>query len=149
MPRFTGSSSSINSIARTFGAPDKVPAGKVARNTSRLLMPVFSVPSTFETICWTWEYFSMMNLSVTFTLPISAIRPMSLRARSISITCSAISLGSASNSSASLASSSGVAPRGRVPANGRIVTLRWPSRLVSLRTKISGELPTICISPKL
>ena len=149
MPRLTGSSSSMISMARTLGAPDKVPAGKVARKTSRLDMPSFSVPSTFETMCCTCEYFSMMNLSVTLTLPISAIRPMSLRARSISMTCSAISLGSANNSVASLISCSGVAPRGRVPASGRMVIFFLLSGIPSLRTRISGELPTICMSPKL
>ncbi len=47
------------SMARTFGAPLSVPAGKVARNTSRLLMPSFSVPSTELTMCCTCEYFSI------------------------------------------------------------------------------------------
>ena len=56
------------------------------------------------------------------TLPISAMRPTSLRPRSTSITCSARSFGSASNSRSSSSSSSGVAPRGRVPAIGRTVT---------------------------
>jgi hypothetical protein len=60
------------------------------------------------------------------TLPILAMRPMSLRARSISIRCSARSFSSAFSSASSRASSSGVAPRGRVPASGRIVTLRPP-----------------------
>jgi hypothetical protein len=51
---------------------------------------------------------------------------MSLRARSISITCSATSFGSFSSSCASSASRSGVEPRVRVPAIGRSVTLRLP-----------------------
>src|SRR5471030_2858030 len=58
-------------------------------------------------------------------------------------------LGSASSSFASSASRAGVAPRGRVPAIGRSVTFFSPSGAVSLRTKISGEAPTICMSPKL
>ena len=33
-PRRVGSSSSMISIARTFGAPESVPAGKHARSTS-------------------------------------------------------------------------------------------------------------------
>ena len=33
-PRRVGSSSSITSIARTFGAPDTVPTGSVARSAS-------------------------------------------------------------------------------------------------------------------
>ena len=72
--------------------------------------------------------------SVTRTEPVAATRPTSLRPRSISITCSARSFGSASSSAASASSSSGVLPRGRVPAIGRSVTLS-PSR----RTRISGR----------
>ncbi|MNY58962.1 hypothetical protein D3C86_1953600 [compost metagenome] len=100
-------------------------------------------------MCCTCEYFSITMRSVTFTVPMSEMRPRSLRARSISITCSAISFGSASSSLASSASRSGVPPRGRVPAMGRSVTFFWPSAAVSLRTRISGEAPTICMSPKL
>ncbi len=44
------------SIARTFGAPVSVPAGKVARSTSRLVMPSGrSRPSTLLTMCITCE----------------------------------------------------------------------------------------------
>ena len=68
----------------------------------------------------------MKNWSVTLTVPILATRPTSLRPRSSSIRCSARSFGSASSSSSSALSSCGVAPRGRVPAIGRIVTV--PSR---------------------
>src|SRR6218665_2160121 len=49
------------------------------------------------------------------------MRPMSLRARSISITCSARSLGSLISSASMAWSFSGVAPRGRGPARGRVV----------------------------
>ncbi|MNN38079.1 hypothetical protein D3C81_1520570 [compost metagenome] len=156
MPRLRGSSSSMISIACTLGAPDSVPAGKVARSTSRLLMPSRSVPSTELTICCTCEYFSITILSVTLTEPVSAMRPISLRARSISITCSAISLGSFSSSVASWASFSGVLPRGRVPASGRMVTMcslrvspLVPTLRSSWRTRISGEAPTTWKSPKL
>ena len=75
----------------------------------------------------------MKKLSVTETSPTSATRPTSLRPRSSSIRCSARSLGSPISSSASASSSACVAPRLRVPAMGRIVTL--PSRS---RTRISG-----------
>ena len=75
----------------------------------------------------------MKKLSVTFTVPILATRPTSLRPRSSSIRCSARSLGSASSSVASASSSVGLLPRDRVPAIGRITTL--PSRT---RTRISG-----------
>ena len=50
------------------------------------------------------------------------------------------------SSTSSAVSSSGVAPRGRVPASGRIV-ICWPSGVRSCRTKISGEAPTIWKSP--
>ena len=75
------------------------------------------------------------------------MRPMSLRAKSINITCSARSLGSLINSCSVAKSASGVAARGRVPAKGRMVTL-LPSGVVSCRTKISGEAPTTWKSPK-
>ena len=43
------------SIARTFGAPLTVPAGKAARSTSMLVSPGFSTPSTLDTMCITCE----------------------------------------------------------------------------------------------
>ncbi len=125
------------SIARTFGAPVTVPAGKHARNTSIAESPSRSRPSTWLTMCMTWEYRSTTMRSGTVTEPYSATRPTSLRPRSTSIRCSASSFSSASSSSASPRSSSGVRPRGRVPAMGRTVTM--PS---STRTRTSGELPT-------
>ena len=76
------------------------------------------------------------------TLPISATRPTSFRPRSTSMTCSARSFGSASSSAASSLSSSGVLPRGRVPAKGRIVTVP-----PSTRVMISGEAPTRHVVP--
>ena len=42
------------SIARTFGAPDTVPAGSVARSTSMGVLPVASRPDTCEVRCMTW-----------------------------------------------------------------------------------------------
>src|SRR3982750_2511308 len=60
-----------------------------------------------------------MKLS-TCTEPYTQTRPRSLRPRSTSITCSARSFSSASSSSAIALSSSTVAPRGRVPAIGRV-----------------------------
>jgi hypothetical protein len=55
MPRLTGSSSSMISIALTFGAPDTVPAGKVARSTARASSPSRSLASTLDTMCITCE----------------------------------------------------------------------------------------------
>ena len=54
-PRLTGSSSSMISIARTFGAPDRVPAGNVARNRSSQSRPARSLPVTWDTMCMTCE----------------------------------------------------------------------------------------------
>src|SRR5882672_1294776 len=54
-PRLSGSSSSIISIARTFGAPLTVPAGNAARRTSTLSSPSRSLPSTLDTMCITCE----------------------------------------------------------------------------------------------
>ena len=78
----------------------------------------------------------------TRTLPYSATRPMSLRPRSTSITCSARSFSLAFSSSASRRSSSTLAPRGRVPAMGCVSTRR-----PSTRTSISGDAPTIEVPP--
>ena len=55
MPRLTGSSSSIISMARILGAPLTVPAGKVARSRSMALIPGCRSPITLETMCMTWE----------------------------------------------------------------------------------------------
>ena len=46
-----------------------MPAGKVARSTSKLVVPGFSLPSTELTMCCTCEYFSITILSVTTTEP--------------------------------------------------------------------------------
>src|SRR5581483_7197431 len=53
-PRFTGSSASMISIARTFGAPDTVPAGSVARSTSTGPSPARREPDTCDVRCMTW-----------------------------------------------------------------------------------------------
>ena len=42
-------------IARTFGAPDTVPAGKHARRSSNGVTPSRSSPTTSETRCVTCE----------------------------------------------------------------------------------------------
>ena len=70
----------------------------------------------------TWLYRSTLMKSTTSTVPGTQTRPRSLRARSTSIRCSARSFVSASSSSASAASSAAVAPRGRVPAIGCVMT---------------------------
>ena len=42
-------------IARTFGAPESVPAGRMLRRASMGLTPSRSVPETDETMCITCE----------------------------------------------------------------------------------------------
>ena len=137
-PRFTGSSSSMISIARTFGAPLTVPAGRVARKTSIAVLPGTSAPLTCDVRCMTWLYFSRVMSSSTTTVPKDDTRPTSLRARSTNITCSATSFGFSRSSAAKRRSCSSFVPRLRVPAIGRLIT-RPPSNC----TMGSGELPTM------
>ncbi len=112
------------SIARTLGAPERVPAGSTARRAS--IGPISSRrrPETFETMCMTVEYCSTAMNESTWTVPKSQTRPRSLRPRSTSMTCSARSFSSARSPAASAVSSAGVAPRRRVPAMGRVDTSR-------------------------
>ncbi len=42
-------------IARGFGAPERVPAGKQAVRTSKAVRPGATRPVTVETMCITWE----------------------------------------------------------------------------------------------
>ena len=46
LPRDSGSNSSIISIARTFGAPETVPAGKTALNASNISYFLSKFPTT-------------------------------------------------------------------------------------------------------
>ena len=128
------------SMARTFGAPDSVPAGKrrgAARRTPSA--PARSSPTTVETMCMTWLYRSTVMNSTTSTVPGAQTRPRSLRPRSTSMTCSARSFGSASSSAASAASSlGGGAAR---PGAGDRVRQR-PARPLTL-TSASGVEPTM------
>src|SRR5579875_217062 len=101
-PRGSRSSSSIICIALIFGAPETVPAGKRDRMASKLDRFCFNLPVTCETMCCTCEYLCTCMNSPNLTEPNCAILPMSLRARSTSITCSALSLGSARSCSPSL-----------------------------------------------
>ena len=59
------------SIARTFGAPETVPAGKHAINASQRSTPSRSSPCNDDTRCMTCEYRSMNISSSTFTVPYS------------------------------------------------------------------------------
>ena len=80
----------------------------------------------------------MTSCSVTCTVPVSATRPTSLRPEVDQHQVLGELLGVGQQLGSSARSSSGVAPRRRVPAIGRTVTV--PS---SRRTRISGEEPTI------
>ena len=106
-------------IASIFGAPVMVPAVNVAAKRSNISLPSSMCASTSETICITCEYFSTRIISVTFTVPVCATRPTSLRPRSMSMRCSAHSFGSFSISSSSSLSRWASLPRFRVPAIGR------------------------------
>ena len=80
---------------------------------------------------------------IMVTDPASAIRPTSFRPKSISMRCSAISLGSLRSSASISSSSSRVRPRLRVPASGRTVTS--PS---SSLARISGDEDTMAKSSR-
>ena len=67
------------------------------------------MPLTVDTICWTWENFSMPMNSSTSTEPNRHTRPRSFLARSTSIVCSALSLGSARSSCANCCILPGIA----------------------------------------
>ena len=142
--RLHGSSSSIISIALTFGAPVSVPAGKHAFRQSNASMPFFICPVTFDTMYMTCEYLSIDMSPSTVIVPGSATLPTSFLPRSTSIMCSARSLGSATSSFARPSSSDSSLPLLRVPAMG--FTLIRPS---STFTSISGEEPANVVSPSL
>ena len=109
-------------IARTFGAPETVPAGKVARTTSNGVTPSRSSPATSETRCVTCEKRSGSRKRSTLTVPGSQTRERSLRPRSTSITCSARSFSEPSSRSASPSPRS-VVPGDRVQARAAALDL--------------------------
>ena len=131
------------SIARSFGAPLTVPAGNIAFKTSIADRSFFSVPCTFETKCITCEKYSTVAYFKTLTEPGSEIRPMSFRAKSTNIACSARSFSSDKRSAANSESSISFLPRRRVPAIGYEKTLS-PDTF----TNISGDAPTNFTEPK-
>ena len=137
MERGPFSSSSIISMARIFGAPVMEPPGKAARRALMELTSGASVPLTVETMWCSPGSVSILSNSETVTLPGRQTRPRSFRSRSTIITCSARSFTSSLNSFMMAASSSGLAPLGRVPFIG-IVSMVFPETLKNL----SGELET-------
>ena len=107
-------------MARIFGAPITEPGGKIALRRSGRPTPSFSVAETPDVIWCSVLNVSTVNRSVTLTLPISAMRPRSLRIRSTIIRFSARCLTSLASTARASASASGVPPRGDVPFMGRV-----------------------------
>ena len=109
------------STARGLGAPESVPAGNADVNTSNVDSSGSIVPVTVEQMCMMWLNRLMSMNETTSTVCGRHTRLRSLRERSTSMTCSLVSFGSASSSLANNSSSSGVAPRGRDPAIGKVI----------------------------
>ena len=89
MPRLCTSNSSINCIARTFGAPVMLPIGKLAFSTSP---QVFSLAKVAVTVLISWCTVGKVctpKSSGTCTLALEATRLRSLRTKSTIITFSA------------------------------------------------------------
>ncbi|KAH3676223.1 hypothetical protein WICPIJ_009183 [Wickerhamomyces pijperi] len=126
-------------MARTFGAPLTVPAGKMDLKASKRVLSGLKVPETWEVKCMTWENLSTVNNLSTFVVKGSQTLLMSFLAKSTSMTCSARSFNEDLSSRASSSSSSVVLPRLIVPAIGWVITLDLASAL----TNSSGEAPTI------
>ena len=141
MPRLLCSSSSMIWQARNFGAPERVPAGRIASTASIASLSSLSSPATVEPMCMTCEKCSMLIYFSTSTVPILLILPMSFRPRSTSILCSASSFSSFRRPSSSSLSSCFVFPLGLVPASGKVVSF-FPSSF----TSVSGEAPASSIS---
>ena len=138
MPRRVSSSWSMMVNALVLGAPDKVPAGNAAMKASTAVMPGANCPVTIETRCMMWLYRSIWRKSSTSTVPGIHTFPRSLRPRSTSMRCSEFSFESAANSRSSCRSAFLVAPRGRDPAMGCVVTT-----LLSTAISDSGDDPTM------
>ena len=115
------------SIARIFGAPVSVPAGKVARSTS---MRVSRLELAVDVADDVHHVRVALDHEVRSPPRCRSRRRGRCRCapRSTSMRCSARSFSSASSSASSAVSSSGVVPRRRVPASGRIVTLSPSAR---------------------
>ena len=90
-------------------------------NTSNVVRFGSTVPVTVEQMCMMWLKRLMSISCTTSTLLGRQTLLKSLRDRSTSMMCSLRSFGSASNSLARRSSSSGVAPRGREPAIGKVI----------------------------
>ncbi len=118
--RRCGSSSSIISMARIFGAPVMEPPGKQARSRSLACSEAGRRARMVLTRWCTAGKGSTTNSAGTLTDPGAATRPISLRNRSTIIKFSARSFSDCASASASRRSRSGSAARGRVPLIGRV-----------------------------
>src|SRR5206468_1503771 len=127
-------------IARTFGAPETVPAGKHDTSASSRSRSSASFPSTIEVRCITCEKRSRPMNCGTRTDPYAQTRPTSLRPRSTSMTCSARSFSLRFSSSASRMSSSSFRPRRRehdlIDVAGGDVFLGRADRLVEALPRV-------------
>ena len=136
MPRLLFSKSLINWQALILGAPESVPAGKIASMAESASASSRICPRTVDPICMTWEYFSIERYFSTWTVPNLLILPISFLPKSTSILCSASSLGSARSFCSNNLSSSSVFPLGLVPARGKV----WRTPFSNF-TRVSGEAP--------
>ena len=81
--------------ARSFGAPESVPAGRTASTASRASASSRISPLTVEPMCITWEKRTTVCSFSTWTVPNRLIFPRSFLPRSTSMLCSASSFSSA------------------------------------------------------
>ena len=145
-PRGEGSRSRISCMARTLGAPVTEPQGNNAAKTSVSVVPDRVRACTSDVICQTVGRAWVWNSRGTRTLCGCAMREMSLRSRSTTITFSARSLGAVRRCSAWAASASGVAPRGAVPFIGR-ARMSPPAASVVQSKNSSGDTDSTWVSP--
>ncbi len=125
------------SIARTLGPRHRPGRQCRPQHVDRPEPVARARPTTCDVRCMTWLYRSSVSISSTCSDPKSTTRPTSLRARSTSMMCSATSFGCSRARRRFDGPRSSVAPRQRVPAMGREMTV--PSRSCTIG---SGEHPT-------
>lgn len=123
-------------MARSFGAPVIVPAGKVARTASSGLVPSPSRPLTVDTRWNTCENASTAISSSTGRVEGRLTLPMSFRQRSTSMMCSACSLALSRISLIRRWFSSSSGLRRAVPAMGHMTIVSS-----SIRMNSSGLAP--------
>ena len=109
--RGVASWSSMNCIAHVFGAPVTVTAHMWVRKASSASNPGRSRPSTWSTVWITRLYISIWRRPMTWTLPGTQTRDLSLRSTSVHMVSSDSSLADPSSVRMFSASSSGPSPR--------------------------------------